>query len=310
MDLSQAIKKYYFDHIGELPEDKRFHFASRIAAWEGDADAIKLLGDLRSFMVPSSPAEMDVLLDRLLGTPLSPRINARVIRTPFFEKYPRLYGVHNALFRVRHLKSVYGVDAKPAFLEKVGQVNLDRLSENLAHDDEAVRILSTFAVNFFFLYKFILMGQKDFLDLDNIIRIASGYDMRNKKHTQLLIYLFTHCIIGETNFYTQTIDPGRLNKFTRMLGILEAVISDNYDLINLDNKLEFLVACRICDYSSNLFEEIYRECDESLSHEGHFLIDQHNKNAQEDRKSFERSEHRNVLYIMSRTSYSPHSTLV
>ena len=137
-----------------------------------------------------------------------------------------------------------------------------------------------------------------------------GYDRANKQDIQLLIYLYTHCIIGESNFYTRTVDPRSMNVFTIMLQELEAVISQQFESINLDNKLEFLVCCRICDYQTQLYERIMQECVASISEEGTFLVDRLNTNGQADRSSFEKSEHRNVLFIMSGSAYKPHSTLV
>ena len=95
-----------------------------------------------------------------------------------------------------------------------------------------------------------------------------------------------------------------------MLDTLEDLIDNNFDKINLDNKLEFLVCARICHYESNLFKRIYEECEKSISPEGIFIIDRHNQNVQKDRSNFTSSEHRNVLFIMSTTEYLPHSTLI
>jgi len=95
-----------------------------------------------------------------------------------------------------------------------------------------------------------------------------------------------------------------------MLEELEPLIEANFTTINLDNKLEFLVCSRICDFKSDLFDRIYDECERSVSDAGTFVIDVHNENIQESRNDFVSSEHRNVLYIMSTSTYTPHSTLV
>jgi hypothetical protein len=124
------------------------------------------------------------------------------------------------------------------------------------------------------------------------------------------MYLFTHCIIGDSNFYTQDINPKNRPAFRQMLKILENIIAENFQVINLDNKLEFLVCCRICGYETGLSEPIFNECRESLSDEGHFLVDKHNQNAQDSRQTIAGSEHRNVLFIMSSSLYRPHSTLL
>lgn len=311
MNLSQEIKQYYFNHFDELTQDKQFHFASRIGAWEGDLQAIDKLRELKTFILPDpSPEKLKKNLQQIISAEPTTRINAFQLRKPFFQKYPLLYGAHASLFRVRHLKSVYGIDAKDVFFECLNKQALDDLALELLDDAAAVRTLSTFAINFLFLYKFILLDQKNFVKPERFLKIGQGYNLDEKRNAQLLIYLFTHCIIGETNFYQQNIRRECHGSYIRMLKILDSLITERFEDINLDNKLEFLVACRICNIDSALFARVYAECNQSLSQKGHFLVDQHNRNKQRDREDFVRSEHRNVLYIMSFSSYRPHSTLV
>jgi len=246
----------------------------------------------------------------IISKPQTSKINANNLRQPFFQKYPLLYGVHSALFRVRHLMYVYGVDGRSSLFSCVSQHELDRIASDLLSDDDATRALSTYAVNFLYLYKAIVLQQKECLDPKHFIGLSNGYDLTNNKHLQLLIYLFTHCIIGESNFYVERLPAFKLDSFRQMLSILEAVIDKNFADINLDNKLEFLVCCRICGVDSPLFAKIYSECENSVSSEGCFLVDKHNANPQSKKATFESSEHRNVLFIMSNSEYSPHSTLI
>jgi hypothetical protein len=95
-----------------------------------------------------------------------------------------------------------------------------------------------------------------------------------------------------------------------MLARLEQIITEYFPHISLDNKLEFLVCARICSYQTPLFERIYIECEASLSPEGIFLVDTLNDNRLAGTKTFAGSEHRNVLFIMSGSPYTPHNTLV
>jgi len=311
MELPQRIKQYYFDNISLLPEDKKFHFASRMAAWEGDAKAFKLLSRLKTYMVPNdSEAGLHQLLEDIIAQPQKGRRNAHDLRKPYFAKYPQLYGAHLALFRVRHLQFVYGIDARKALFSCINQTNLDKLAKDLMKDEPAVRILSTFAVNYLYLYKGVVLGNLAEVDPEFFINVSREYDLNDEKQLQLLIYLFTHCIIGETNFYADKISEPRLSIYRRMIETLETVIRENFKNVNLDNKLEFLVCCRICGAHSALFEPIYAECEKSISSDGLFLVDRHNLNPQSDRSSFQSSEHRNVLFIMSSSNYEPHPPLL
>ena len=308
MDLSEQIKNYYFDRIGELPQDKRFHYASRLAAWEGEPRAYRLLRALRGYIIPSDKT-LEAAIDELLRQQPHKGINSYEARKPLFEKYPDLYGIHSALFRVRHLRAIYGVDALPILLNLAGKQRLDELADQLIADEQALKTLSTYAVNFLYLYKVVLLGQDDYIDLKSIIELKAGYDLSDPKQIQLLIYLYTHCVIGASNFYTRKLSAAQRGDYVSMVRILEPLIKERFDDINLDNKLEFLVCARICEAETELFEKIYQECAQSLSPNGDFLVDRHNKNAQADRVTLDRSEHRNVLFIMSCSPYNPRSAL-
>lgn len=311
MSLAESIKQYYFDNLDTLPKDKQFHFASRILSWDGDEAAAGVLRGLRSDFAPKpGHSTAKAMLLGLLDYKSTASINAPELRRPYFDQYPRLRSLNLALFRTRHLGVVYGVDLKSELLEVLDRAELDLLAEKLVSDYPALRILSTYAINFLYMHKVFLSHNKTFIDLGNIIKAAKGYDLDDKAQVQLLIYLFTHCVIGETNFYAGKVSPAQLPLLQQMLKQLERLIGEKYPLINLDNKLEFLVSCRICDYETPLVGEIHAECAKSVSPLGTFLIDRFNLNAQKNKTSVEDSEHRNVLYLMSCSDYSPHSTFV
>jgi hypothetical protein len=307
MTLQTKIKDYYYANLAELSDDKQFHFATRIGAWHGDKQAFTLLTKLEPII---NSDDLAGTFTEIAAKPQAGRRNAHELRQPFFEAYPRLYGAHAALFRLRHLKSVYGVDARKDFFTALDESELDSLYARLLKDAAALRILSTFAVNFIYLYKTIAKQSSEPVNPAVFLQAAEGYDLTNPLDMQLKIYLYTHCIIGDSNFYTKQVPAKNKPHYTAMLAELETLISDNFERINLDNKFEFLVCARIIGFESRLFERIDQEANNSMSPEGTFVIDTHNKNIQDDKTSFDKSEHRNVLYIMSDTPYAPHSTLI
>lgn len=309
MQLADDVYQYYFSNRERLSEDKLFHFATRTAAWLGFQESYDLLSDSRDYIVQPSRSLNDVILD-VYNTPQTGRRNAHELRQPFFEKYPKLYGAHLALFRVRHLKDIYGIDAREALYQAIPKKDIVELERQLLADDEALKVLSTFAINFCYLLERVIFEDSTSLPLNRFLELGKTYDASDKQQTQLLIYFYTHCIIGESNFYVRRIPTDVLPIYVEMLKTIEPLIEASFEDINLDNKLEFLVCARICNYDSHLFERIYEECERSISPEGTFLIDIHNSNIQKDRNDFVKSEHRNVLFIMSATSYEPHSTLI
>lgn len=304
MDLAQEIKQYYFENLESLPEDKRFHFANRIAAWEGSPEAIKILRELKDYVLP---ADGETVLSSILNKPTG-NLYGKELRKSYFEKYPRLFGLHNAFFRIRHLKEIYGIDIREDFLRIVDRNELETLYRKLINDGGALRILSRFAVDYIFLYE-ILYGINKRMDPSLIPYQRKDYNLKDTVQLHLFIYLYTHSIIADSNFYVKKVPSDRLPLYRKMLEELENIIAGRDD-IKLDNKFEYLVACRICEWETSLASEITRQASLSLSHHGKFVVDKLNGNVNDGLNSFVGSEHRNVLFIMSSSPFNPHSTLV
>jgi hypothetical protein len=309
MQLATSIYNYYLDNQDRMSEDKLFHFATRTGAWIGAPESFEILVLSRGYIVnPTLP--LNKVIANVFNTQQTGRRNAHEVRQPFFDKYPALYGAHLALFRIRHLEYVYGIDARDSLYESISRESLLALKDALLADRAAMKALSTFAINFCYLLELVVLKNTNNLPLDYFLELGTSYDTSDKEQIQLLIYFYTHCIIGESNFYVRPIDSAKLPIYHQMLGILEPLIDNNFNDINLDNKLEFLVCARICGFTTTIAVRIYEECENSISPDGTFIIDVHNKNIQTDRNDFVKSEHRNVLFIMSTSPYIPHSTLV
>ena len=299
--LHQAIRAYYFDHFDELPADKQFHFVSRLSAWSKDTKALKLLDVLKPSMVTNTTS-LD--LEALLATSPPVTLNAAARRAPYFAKYPELFGLMLALFRVRHLLFHYGIDTRDELLAFHGKDALYALSDRLQQDSEALMILTTYAINYIYLVESILFPRNDTPMNSFIHQLPSLADIYTDtpEDSLLLIYLYTHCIIGASNFYQM---PVQHPVYLTMLSLIEQRIAAHFDHINLDNKFEFLVCCKLASFETTLEEAIHEEAAQSLSPHGTFLVDTINQAAQKNKVSFAASEHRNVLYIMGSVPYLP-----
>ena len=310
MSLAHEIEAYYLAHLDELTPDKRFHFASRLAAWDNDPAARELLAHFQPEYVKTSD-EMLADIRELLEQPPAAKINALAERQPFFDAYPELRGRILAMFRVRHLRDIYGIDLTQEFFTLVSKDELHAMADRLEADKAAIKVLSTYAINYLFLVRRILYPQ-DGSDLTTLISTAlelgRHYDARNPTDIQLLIYLYTHCIIGAVNFYHDEIVQSEREPYLTMLRQLETVIDQSFEAVNLDNKFEFLVCCRMLRYDTPLFIRIHDEAARSVSPNGNFVVDTWNHNAQSDKVSLSDSEHRNVLFIMSTRPYHASSS--
>jgi len=299
MELAETIKQFYFSRFSELPRDKQFHFASRLAAWQNDPQAISELERLAAYMVPDK-SDLKPLLQAILDSQPS-RPYAYELRRPYFQKYPGLFGIHNAMFRVRHLKEFYGIDARQQLIELAGREVMERIYNGLRADPDAIRLLSRFAVDYLFLYEILFEKPRQF-DPRELTAIADGYDSKDIVQSHLFIYLFTHAIIADSNFYARAVPSDRIGLYQVMLHKLEAVLDDGRKF-KLDNQFELLVAARICGIDSGLSDKINQAARQSLDTSGNFIVDSFNGPPNTYLNSFSGSEHRNVLYIMSTSPY-------
>lgn len=304
MQLADTIRDYYFSHLGEISEAKQFHFCSRLAAWDNDPQALEFLTAYRQRYVPTpcTPETLQATLSELINNPPAMPANAAKLRNAYFNKYPWLRGLELALFRVRHWLVIYGVDARPVLFNIVPRRQLIAYKNALLEDEEAMRILSTYAVNYIYLLERVVLqhGHAEAINVAALSNMAAGYDTSDVLHLQLFIYYYTHCIIADSNFYESALLPELLPEYKKMLGTLDNIIDAHFADLSLDTKLEFLVSARICGYRSMVTDRIFEECHQSCSPDGTYLIDTHNAFAgRDDKKSLDASEHRNVLYIMA-----------
>jgi hypothetical protein len=307
MQLANDISDYYKKHFSKVSGDKQFHFATRLGAWNSDSFCLEALEARGDIARGGDLAAIKQDLKELIDNPPNAKINAASTREQYFATYPELRGRMLALFRVRHLLAHYSVDARATLLEVCPFDELATLSDTLVKDDEALKVLSTYAINYIYLLHFVLFPDRPEPAgiAEKIYSLGDSYDLSSPEQIQLLIYLYTHCIIGEANFYARPVERDR-DIYTAMLEKLNRIIEQNFDMINLDNKLEFLVCTRIMSFETPLFGRIYKECEGSISRDGTFVVDTLNLFRQSNKTSLSDSEHRNVLLIMSATRY-PHA---
>jgi hypothetical protein len=301
-ELSNSVYEYYVAHFNELTESKQLHFASRLALWSADPFAIRTLGTMRPMVTHNEDpaAALQAVYAEAQATIHHGSKNAAELRAPYFGRYPQLRGIATVLFRLTFLKTIYSLDARAALFEIFPKDQLDEFFRQLIIDREAVSILSTHAVNVLYLYSRIVLEDDSLFDPKVFLEVgAQHYDMSRPLHLQLYIYLYTHCIIGESKFYARKVPERYLATYQQMLDELELCISQNFEGINLDNKFEYLVCCKLIGKKSQLESRIAQEAKDSVSPDGTFLIDVLNKNPQTANSTLDLSEHRNVLFIMA-----------
>jgi hypothetical protein len=309
-DLSNSIFTYYLSNLHRLSEYKQFHFASRLYLWNRRPGMHEILEDLRpSFTTGGNiPVALDRTKQWALTNPDFGSQNARALRRPFFKQYPALTDYTPVLLKIMYLRTVYGIDCRDEFDHLFPLLDVNKLAQKLLKDDAAIAMLSSQAINFLYTWAQLSETNEAALKPERFLSIgASQYDQSSKLHLQLLIYFYTHCIIGATHFYHRDVPSSQVQIYTAMTDKLEELIVDWFDDINLDNKFEFLVSCRILGRHSILEGRIRAEAEASISPEGPFLIDTKNNNPQSTNINFDKSEHRNVLFLLSGSPFLPPS---
>ena len=298
--LVDIVKQTYFRRFDELELEYQFHFASRMYAWTGDPNAKQRLGQLIEHILPATHdgrvQALRTIRQELAMKNYERDVNNYVQRKPFFDAYPQLLLMHNALFRIRHWWCVYGVDERDSLFELASKEEIETMLVSLMNDEDALRVLSTYAINTLYLYETLLETTIHFQP-ERAMTVAMTYDRTSKTDIQLLIYLYTHCIIGASLFYYQPVTRN-LPTYQAMLQEIEELITTQYDTITLDNKFEFLVCAKLCNFTSPLSDRIYDETRLSMNDQG-FIVDTINQAVNPVKQSFLMSEHRNVLFIMS-----------
>jgi len=285
--------------------DKKFHFLSRLYLWSGNVIFKSKLDELRAEYIGNSKEGYQERLKKI-STRIPEhggRMVAKEARQIYFKKYPGLEPFLGLLFKNLFVREIYGVDLHEHIRALVSDEDLLALKFALENDEEAMRVLSTHAINYLYMLNDYLGTKTSATTPEKYLQIGTSYQT---ECLELQIYFLTHCIIGASGFYSTSIKKSDLDVYMRMLGHIEIIIQNHFETISLDNKFEFLVCAKICGYKSGIEKSILLEANHSLAPDGNFLVDIHNaKVSLNERNDFVGSEHRNILYIMSQTPFHP-----
>ncbi|MEI6650428.1 MAG: hypothetical protein WCL23_03285 [Candidatus Moraniibacteriota bacterium] len=304
LSTCDLVSEEYLSQFHLLGE-KKFHLLSRLYLWTGDKSFKDGLEKLKKGYIGESDEAFRKRL-RSIFTHVPEhgiRMVAREARKVYFEKYPRLESSLGLLFKYLFVREIYDIDLRIHIRELISDEELLKIKKAIESDEDAMRILSTHAINYLYLLENYLGKEAAKTNSEKFLDVGSSYPSGS---SELQIYFFTHCIIGASRFYSRDIDKNERIVFIKMLQAIEPIIREDFSSISLDNKFEFLVCTKLCRYASGLENAILSEADRSLAPNGNFLIDTWNtKAAPDERNDFIGAEHRNVLYMMSQKPYHP-----
>ncbi len=304
--IKNVIGTAYLAAFPSFATGARFHMASRLYLWYRQPVYKKLLQQIRQEWATgeyTSPLDKLQHLATKKTTGIRPR-NSLHLRQPSLDKYPMLDIYNPVLSRIHFLSTIYDEDYSSYFFQLFPENDVRRLVDDLLNDEHALMRLSTYAINFLYFLHNDIIHEPVFAS--KLLAIAKQHTPDSDPELiQLSIYFYTHCILGESRFYYRNIPEDALPTYRQMLHECEQLIADNFSNVHLDNKLEFLVCARILHTATRLESSIYEEVLQSLAPDGPFLIDRVNNFPQKNRRDIETSEHRNILFLMSLSDYSP-----
>jgi len=305
IQLSKKVQQYYQNNVPFLPKEKQFHFYSRLYLWSKKSTWNEEVERYRSWFVWSKEnisksinetyARRDSLSKKL--------VNHKEYRVSYAQQYPLLGFFNHTLFKALFIYTIFNYDIREEIKSHKLFVQIHEYHKKLLQDNEAIFSLSTHAINFLYLYAFLFSDKFSITDklITKLFSIAQKGLLKEKTNTILSRnYLLTHCIIGESLFYSQEISSDRNILYEKFIRELENDIRKNYTITTLDQKFEFLVCAKLLHYSSALEEVIFQEAKNSISPHGSYLVDTLNTHHTSFlRKNLTNSEHRNVLYLMA-----------
>lgn len=294
-----SVRDYYNAHFCDLDSDKQFHFATRIKNYFHSRD-------FDWFFAEFTPSQN---LAAILADNDFSHVNKAEVRRPYFEKYDHLYAIEAALFRVNHLLNEYGIDLRKEFIQLVPLDQLYTLADALINDSGAIANLSTWAVNVICLTEVLFPRGR------NVVRELAEKALQIETKAEfsldplLLIYLYTHIILCDSNFYTRPVSE--VKSAQKMLDRCAEIITRNFDHLILDVRIEFLVCSNMVHASRagttitsadmispshpEIRARIAAECRQNLI-DNDYLIDRRRPASY---YTLNGAEHTNVLFIMS-----------
>lgn len=210
--------------------------------------------------------------------------------------------IYNRLFfKGLFAQTIFGNTDIASAIRVLDQDFLMNRREALLHDTESLFSLSTPAVNFLTLSNYFFGDTLCPLSFTSFSEIGDSVVLRDKSHDlDARIYFYTHAIIGATHFYARRVPEHLLPPCREMVRRVEELIRDNYELLSLDHKCEFLVCAILCGYTTSLKEQIYNELTHSISPYGTFFINAQNAYAEKRKtQTISSMEHTNILALIA-----------
>lgn len=272
-NLVDDISELYFSKRDMLGE-KKYHYMVRAMLFEGRKFNLEDFGSY--FNIGNTKAYLqDVVLstDNLIKTLQSDR-------RMYANKYQQIIVDEQHLIRGALGKYLFNISPNYTYISR-------KDIEEFCRDEEAIKSLSTNGVNTLILADKLLKIRR----LPSIQDLASMGFRIDDTEVNKKVYFFTHLVLADSVFYTLQIDLSNKVIFKKLLLKIEELIIDNYEMVTMDAKLEYLLVVKMIDGKARIADKVLDEVRSSINPGGY--IDDYRR----DKHSLKDSEHRNMLYV-------------
>lgn len=296
-----TVRAYYTKHFDELSQEAQLHFATRLKNWYRTDEFL-------DFFQNNEPT---IDLSEIFHNKDYSTVDNLELCRPYFEKYPKLYGLSAALLQVDFFLNEYEKDLRPDLLALIHKEELHALADELIADDITLATLTPYAISTICLVEILFPRSR------NVFAELAAKLLHLKVTPPLITYLISLLIILDTDFYTRPLNPNNLPVYRPLVQHCKTLIETNLISIPLATKLAFLVACKIVNAAATpdanasngqpvswpnaptgflpLVHKIHAECQASLLRNP-YLIDQRSLVLQ---ASLEDATELNTLFILS-----------
>lgn len=313
IDIGQTaiIKDYYFKNFKSLDEEQRVHFAWSLYAWNQDKDAYRRLLSLKSYL--TCEGDFDSVWRRLekeSGSNTHSKGKMAEIHVRYFSRHPGLLAKTWQLLYVLRLQTIYGIDASAELLKFHSLESFRRTLYDLEQDPEATAMLSAAAINYVYLFHYLILGNTSTVDPLKILSVCMPfYRVSDGMHLKIQSYLYTHLVIGESLFFNRSIPKDKVRKYQTVMTQAETFLAKYYFEHGLDNKYEYLACARFVGNSPSIEPVIMNEATNSFSKFGLYTFDLLNHNPDKHTPNIANMAHSMAFYILCNSKRSPEGSL-
>jgi len=303
----EDIKSYYFKRFEQLSEEQQIHFAWSLYSWNKDRTAYKRLLSLKSYL--SGDGDFGSLWQRLeheSNSNTHSKGKMAKIHFKYFSRHPGLLARTWQLLYVLRLQTIYEMDVRPELLRFHSFESFQQTLVELEQDPEAIAMLSAAAINYIYLFNYLLVGSTEAIDPYKLIDICEPYyDSTDDMHLKIQSYLYTHLAIGESLFFNRPIPENKIDKYQMLMGKAEGVLARYYFEHSLDNKYEFLACAHLVGNSPDIESVITNEAANSFYESELYTFDRLNANPNKHKPSVANMAHSMAFYILYNSKRSP-----